>query len=267
MTLGLIATSSMGLDSLDIERETLYVPTRWGDVLTQRMRVDGDDIYLVRRGSIRHPLEPGLINTRAICAMFAQLDVRTVLSTCVVGSLRRDLQEGTIVSLQQFIDFTSHRPRTIFADDGFRFTDMSEPYCPQVQASLQKAAIEIDVDLETAICYVGVDGPRYETAAEVRIYSLLGGDVVGHTGVAEAIYLRELGICHGALGLVANLAAGLNADSIDNEVIGAFRQEHGEHLEQVALKAIGLLTDIGGDECQCAGAPGALQSPPWIDAR
>jgi 5'-methylthioadenosine phosphorylase len=242
------------------------VATRYGDVPVERMTVSGREIYLLRRAGARHPLEPARVNYRAGVLALRQLGVEAVLSTCVAGSLRPDLPPGALVNLSQFIDFTRHRPPTLFDEYGFGYTDMTEPYCPHLRELVRAAARAESLPLQDGLCYVGVDGPRYETAAEVRMFGRLGGDVVGHTGVTEAIMAREAGLCYACIVLVSNYGAGIAGQPISNEDVAAVRQQHADSVERLVLATLRRMDHQSSGECGCADSAGVYQLPNWQSA-
>ncbi|HBI26752.1 MAG TPA: S-methyl-5'-thioadenosine phosphorylase, partial [Peptococcaceae bacterium] len=77
--------------------------------------------------------------------------------------------------------------------------------------------------------YVCTEGPRYETAAEIRMYQQLGGDVVGMTSVPECVLAREAGLCYATLAVVTNYAAGISQQPLSHkevvEVMGRSQAE------------------------------------------
>src|SRR5205807_1733104 len=110
-----------------------------------------------------------------------------------------------------FIDFTRGRPLSFFDDerpttsDAARLhTDFSQPYCPALRDALMESAAMLDVPLLARGTYVCADGPRFESPAEVRMFAQWGGDVVGMTGLPEAIFAREAGICYAGVSIVTN---------------------------------------------------------------
>ncbi|MEA3309433.1 MAG: S-methyl-5'-thioinosine phosphorylase [Chloroflexota bacterium] len=167
-------------------------------------------IFLPRHGT-NHTVPPHRINYRANLKALAQLGVERVLATFAVGSLHTGIPPGALVVLDQFIDFTQGRAGTFFdgGDSGLVHTEMTNPYCPALRAQLLALAAEHGLELVSQGTYVCTDGPRFETAAEVRMYAQLGGDVVGMTGVPEASLARELGLHYAAVALSINWGAGL----------------------------------------------------------
>lgn len=152
------------------------------------------------------------VDYRANVDALLQLGVHDVVSTGMVGSLRPSIHVGSLMLVDQFIDFTTLTPHTYFEDDQYRDFDFSSPYCARLRQACSRAASHAGVDLVSdRACYVGSDGPRFETAAEVRAFAMLGGDVVGMTGVAECICARENGLCFATVVGVVNMGAGIGA--------------------------------------------------------
>ncbi|MFJ8753949.1 MTAP family purine nucleoside phosphorylase [Streptomyces sp. NPDC102441] len=265
---GLIATSSLRPPDFIADHDRQVVGTRFGDVAVDVGMWGAARVAMVTRGGARHPLEPGRVNYRGIVSALRSVGARSVLSTCAVGSIRRHLAVGTLVNLDQFIDFTRHRPPTLYGDDGFCFADMTQPYCARLRTHMNDAARRVGAPMHDGGCYVGVDGPRFETAAEVRMYGILGGDVVGHTGSTEAVMAREAGLCYASVGIITNVAAGLGHDeSVSIEGIGHTRQQHGASLEKVMADVLEAVSDAGPPDCGCPALLGKRQTASWYGDR
>lgn len=150
------------------------------------------------------------INHRANIAALASAGVTHVISTGMVGGLDPRLAVGDLVLVDQFLDFTRHHEFTYFADTRFRDVDFTDPYCPLLRGTFLAASADLAIPLVAHGCYVSVDGPRFETRAEVKMYRMLGGNVIGMTGLPECVMAREAGMCFATIAAVVNPAAGLS---------------------------------------------------------
>ncbi len=188
-------------------------------------------VFLPRHGS-RHNLAPHRINFRANIWGFGKLGVKRIISVSAVGGIRKDLKPGTIAVLDQIIDMTGNRESTFF--DGKSGSprsrrsvvhiDFTTPYCSEMRGVLLKAGKAAKIPLKSGTTYAAVDGPRLETAAEIRALRILGADVVGMTGMPEAALARELEICYSGISVVANYAAGITKKKLTaKEVIDEMR--------------------------------------------
>ncbi|RPJ48331.1 MAG: S-methyl-5'-thioadenosine phosphorylase, partial [Chloroflexi bacterium] len=137
--------------------------------------------------------------------------VRHVLATFAVGSLRMTIPPLALVAVDQFLDFTQGRAHTFFAGEhnGFAHTDMTNPLCSGLRAGLLQLAAQRGLNVIPTGVYACTNGPRLETAAEVRMLAQLGGDVVGMTGVPEMPLAREAGLHYAGVAYVINYGAGL----------------------------------------------------------
>lgn len=166
-------------------------------------------IFLPRHGSL-HNLPPHMINYRANIWGFKELGVTKIISVSAVGGIKRGLKPGDIVVLDQIIDMTRHRKSTFYnGEKGVVHIDFTEPFCPEINQVLRKAGRRAKLSLKMGGTYIAVEGPRLETAAEIKAYALLGADVVGMTGMPEASLARELEMCYSGISVVANFAAGI----------------------------------------------------------
>jgi 5'-methylthioadenosine phosphorylase len=258
-TLGVIGSFEMVGDRLFDDHEPEVVVTRWGSVEINSGHIGGRRVVQLTRAGSRHPLPCHAIDFRANIAALVQSGVTDVVATAMVGSLRPSVPIGSLLLLDQFLDFTKNRAGTYYDDEDFAFVDFTEPYCPRLRRELAAAGgAAAEIGLGTSACYVCVDGPRYETRAEVRMYGLLGGDVIGMTLLPETVMAREAGLCYAAVAGVVNLGAGLSDESLSTGVFLRARNRHMEQMVQlIRLFATGHLTDpIQG--CAC-GLPARTQ--------
>jgi 5'-methylthioadenosine phosphorylase len=141
-----------------------------------------------------------------------QLGVEVIIATAAVGSLHFDSKPGQYVLADQFLDFTKMRKNSFFdgGSQGVIHCDMTAPYCPRVREAIKRAGDEKGLKVHNIGTYVCTEGPRFETAAEIEMFKLLGGRVIGMTSVPEVCLARELGICYANISIITNYAAGIS---------------------------------------------------------
>ncbi|MBE5891586.1 MAG: S-methyl-5'-thioadenosine phosphorylase [Lachnospiraceae bacterium] len=190
-----------------------------------------------------------IVDYRRLLKMFKLLEADCVVATSVVGSLSTDYKPGEYVVLDQFIDMTKNNPHTVYDEKAFCFVDFTTPYCENIRSTLIAACEELKISYHKTGCYVGVDGPRYETAAEVKAFGLLGGDVVGMTNVTEAIMARELGMCYGSVAIISNYGAGIADRAILREDCYNKTMEVLDNTIAVIKKFVEIIEEY--NECEC----------------
>src|SRR5579875_3198156 len=209
-------------------KETRTIKTKFGEAKVVTLERDFEAnhtplaVYILFRHGLKHSVPPHLINYRANIAAAKELNVDYIVATSSVGSLNPKIGIGEYVVFDQFIDMTKSRPFTFFQEEGKRFahTDMTEPYSRIVRAAMIKSLKKNRVrGFHERGTYVCTEGPRFETPAEIRMYRRAGGDVVGMTGVPEVVLAKEIGIEYGSLGIVTNMAAGLQRSISQEEVV------------------------------------------------
>lgn len=200
-----------------------------------RIGESAEIVFLARHG-YGHTLAPHRINYRANLWALNEVGVRRIVSVATVGGIAASLVPGTIVVPDQIIDYTTERPRTFFegGDQPVAHVDMTEPYGAAMRRDLLDAAGACGVAAVNGGVYGCTQGPRLETAAEIRRMGRDGCDMVGMTGMPEAALARELELDYAALCLVTNDAAGQRASAgeISMEgmrvvVEGSMREVHG----------------------------------------
>ncbi len=206
--------------------------------------------FLARHGR-DHSILPHQVNYRANLSGLQSLGVKRIIATTAVGSLDQSLPPGTLVIIDQFLDFTKQRPLTFFEQGEVHkaHIDITEPYCPDLRKLLQSAALQCKIDVRAGGCYVCAEGPRYETAAEVRMFQMLGGTVIGMTGVPEVVLARELGICYANISAVTNWAAGIAKTSLRHDDVVRIMDHNQAKIRQLITEClIGAMDQIN---CHC----------------
>lgn len=200
-------------------RGPTIVATRYGPASLYRFSLKGNDFLFVPRHGAGHELPPHRVNFQANLRALKDLGVHSIIATSAVGSISGKLAPGEMGLVDQFIDLSKRH--VTFFDERPEHVDMTRPYDPELQKDLLSAAEGLGERLATGLVYVSVDGPRYETAAEIRMFGVMGGDVVGMTGAPEAILANELGVRYASIVVATNLAAGLQQKVSHSEVVEA----------------------------------------------
>lgn len=185
--------------------EVRSVETKHG-VVTYKAR---DGQVLLNRHGFGTPLPPHAINYRANIAALAELGVSDVVSLNSVGSLKRELPPGSLVSCADYVAL-QQGPATYFDEE-------LKGGAPGIANNLVPLIVEklrTEFRVETGKVYVQMRGPRFETKAEIRIIKEWG-DVVGMTLAHEADLCTELGLRYNSLAIVDNYANGLEGTEID----------------------------------------------------
>ncbi|MTI48670.1 S-methyl-5'-thioinosine phosphorylase [Sporosalibacterium faouarense] len=227
------------------------IKTIYGSVEVDIVEIDNEEIIFLARHGRDHSNPPHLINYRANMKALDDLGVKFIYSTAAVGSCNNNFEPGDVVVITDFIDFTKARPITFYdgGKQGVKHTDMSDPYCKNLRQEFGKKARVNGIEIKGEAVYVCTEGPRFETASEIKMYSKLGGDVVGMTNVPEVVLAKELGMCYSAIGIITNWCTGYKKDVINlHDIEGSIKK----NKELITKTFIDILRkDLKQENCMC----------------
>ncbi|MBK5967842.1 MULTISPECIES: S-methyl-5'-thioinosine phosphorylase [Thiorhodovibrio] len=214
------------LPGLEVERRE-PVPTPYGETsapLTWGRLGDCPLLFLPRHGDA-HGIPPHQINYRANIRALADAGASHIVGLGAVGGIAADCAPGVLCVPDQIIDYTWARLGSFYqgepGDPPLDHIDFTEPYCTELRAALLASAEAVGQSVRAQGCYGATQGPRLETAAEIRRMARDGCDLVGMTGMPEAALARELGLCYAALCFVVNPAPGCSDGPVTMDEINA----------------------------------------------
>ncbi|WLD93585.1 MTAP family purine nucleoside phosphorylase [Alkalihalobacillus sp. AL-G] len=216
------------------QSEEINVKTDFGDVFLYKGNYADKEVYFLPRHGKNHDSLAHEINYRGNMVALKELGIEHVLSMCAVGSLTLDIPVGGFALLDQFVDVTTNRVKTY----GKYSVDITNPYCENLRQNFLEAAEEVGIDLVPKATYICVDGPRYETGAEIQLYKNWGMDVVGMTNSTEASLARELGLAYSVVTLTTDIAAGISDVAPDLEMHKNVVIENKQKMIDLFLAAI-----------------------------
>ncbi|MFT5212175.1 MAG: 5'-methylthioadenosine phosphorylase [Flavobacterium sp.] len=228
-----------------IEVEAKEMTNDYGTAQVFMGKGEYEDIVFLTRHGLDHSTPPHKVNYRANIQALKDLGVRRIMSTYAVGSITVDYPVLDLAVLRDFLDFTHGRAFTFFDDleRAVGHVEMSQPFCPVMTNKLMNLAAKHDIKCHDGATYVATNGPRFESPAEIKMYQILGGHVVGMTCCPEVYLAGELGMNFAAVALPINLAAGLEEKITLVE----------DNIDEVRQKMIKLMLDVlrntSDDEC------------------
>lgn len=203
-------------DLIIIKRDKLATPygSPSADFITGELN-QKEVIFLARHGC-PHTISPHQINYRANIWGLKQLGVEQIVAVAAVGGITEEMVPAHIAIPDQIIDYSHGRKHTFFEDENYPVThiDFTYPYNQKLRSALISAAAIANINISPIGTYGCTQGPRLETAAEIKRMEKDGCDVVGMTGMPEAALAKELGMDYAAISVVANWAAGKTAGEI-----------------------------------------------------
>ena len=166
--------------------------------------IDENKIFFLPRHGKGHKLSPSSINYRANIDCLKELGVTDIISLSAVGSLKENLNPGTFVIVDQFIDRTINRKKTFFENGIVAHVPMSEP-TNKTLMNLSKEILEnLNIKHSLGGTYLAMEGPHFSSKAESLLYRSWNCDVIGMTNMPEAKLAREAEIRYASISMVTD---------------------------------------------------------------
>ncbi|MGO9380160.1 MAG: S-methyl-5'-thioadenosine phosphorylase [Dissulfurispiraceae bacterium] len=248
--IGIIGGSGMDDPRLmkNIKEKTVKTPYGRPSSLLTTGVIDGVDVVMLARHGKDHSIYPTGVNFRANLYALKKEKCTHILATTAVGSLRKKIKPADLVFTDQFIDFTKHRTLT-FHDKKVVHTSLAEPFCAELRSLLVKSAKELKLRHHATGTVITIEGPRFSTKAESRMFRLFGADVINMSTVPEVILARELGICYQSIAMSTDYDCWKEGEEpVTWEMILSIMTKNAENVKALLLKAI---PKIKNAECAC----------------
>ena len=232
------------LANLDVShREVLRTPYGEPSGAITFGQMFGYPVAFLARHGYGHTIPPHEVNYRANIWALCKRGAVGIVSVASVGSIRADLKPGDVVIPHQIIDYTWGRKSTYHEGQDCTVThiDFTEPYSQKLREQLINAACAASVPVSDSGVYAAIQGPRLETASEINRFERDGADMIGMTGMPEAVLARELDVPYAAINVVANYAAGRGESrhSISFETTQGVVHESMGHVRAIIEKMVG----------------------------
>lgn len=206
--LGIIGGSGLNKPGMidhceDKSIETIYgyssAPLRVGDI-------DGLEVAFLARHGKDHEIPPTQINYRANIKALQEYGCTHIIATTACGSLREEIKRGDLVILDQFIDFTRLRALSFFdafagGTENAKHTAMPWPFNDDLRNILIESASEINFRFHERGTVITIEGPRFSTVAESKMFRIWGADIINMSIAPEAILANEAGIPYAAVAM------------------------------------------------------------------
>ncbi|MCL4490652.1 MAG: S-methyl-5'-thioadenosine phosphorylase [Nitrospirae bacterium] len=213
-------------------------------------KINGIDVVVLARHGKGHSIYPTGVNFRANIYALKKEGCTHILATTAVGSLREKIRPGDLVFVDQFIDYTKHRPLT-FHDEKVIHTPMSEPFCKELRSLLIGSAKGLKLRHHRKGTVITIEGPRFSTKAESHMFRGFGADVINMSTVPEVILAREAGICYQSIAMSTDYDCWKEGEEpVTWEMVLAIMTKNADNVKKLLLRTIPKIKNSG---CACNG--------------
>ena len=183
-------------------------------------KINGNLIYFLSRHGVGHRISPSEINYRANIECLKQLEVTDIISLSAVGSLKNNLDPGTFVIIDQFIDRTINRKKTFFENGIVAHVSMAEPTSKILMNLSKDILVNLNIKHSYGGTYLAMEGPQFSSKAESLLYKSWNCDVIGMTNMPEAKLAREAEIRYASISMVTDFDSwSIEHDEVDLQML------------------------------------------------
>jgi 5'-methylthioadenosine phosphorylase len=203
---GIIGGSGLEDPTILRNPRDLEVDTPWGRPSSplREGEIGGRRVLLLSRHGRSHTIPPTQVNNRANIWALRQAGCTHIVATTAVGSLREEIRRGDLAVLDQFIDFTRRRAVSFFEhfEPGeLKHTPMAEPFSQGLRILIIAVCRDLGIACHQRAAVVTIEGPRFSTRAESRMFRAWGADVINMSTAPECILANEIGIPYAAIAM------------------------------------------------------------------
>lgn len=211
----------------------------------------GKSLAFVPRHGRGHTIPPHMINVRANIWALKQIGVKQIVASSAVGSLREDYKPGEFVMTDQFIDRTKGRPDTFYEGGRICHISSADPVCPTLHDHFYKYAKKLKLPVHEKGTYVCVNGPRFSSRAESKMFRLWGCDIIGMTMYPEIMLAREMEVCYTSIAMVTDYDVWADKPVSSDEVVETMRA-NSVNFKKLVMGALPGMPACDGCGCQTA---------------
>ena len=202
---GIIGGSGLDDPNIFQEADEVSIDTPYGKPSSNLTtgQIGGVEVVLLARHGKNHQYSPTDVNYRANIHALKEQGVTHIIATTACGSLKEEINRGHFVIVDQFIDFTRHRDITFFDsfEDGAKHTPMSDPFDAGLREVLYETSKELGLISHNGGTVITIEGPRFSTKAESKMFRMWGADVINMSVAPEVILANEAGIPYAAIAM------------------------------------------------------------------
>jgi 5'-methylthioadenosine phosphorylase len=212
---------------------------------------DIEVVIMLRHGK-GHRILPSAINFRANIWAMKEIGVTHIIATSACGSLREEIEPGHLVFPDQFIDRTRSRKSTFHEGDQVVHISMADPFCEKLRRILIETAAEQGIPHHRTGTVVTIEGPRFSTRAESRMFRLWGGDIINMSTVPEAVLAPEAGICYAVAAMSTDYDSWHQSEEpVTWEMIATTMNKNVQNVKDIFFHALPRITF---EDCECRTA-------------
>jgi len=254
MKIGIIGGTGVGNPNILSDIRKIKVHTPYGSPSAELTlgKIGSIEVVTMPRHGENHSIQPSLVNFRANIWAMKEQGVTHIFAITAVGSLREEIAPGHLVFPDQFIDRTTKRKSTFYEGQAVCHIPMAEPFCSRLRAVLAGTAGGVGYPYHEKGTVITIEGPRFSTRAESRMFRQWGADIINMSTVPEVVLAREAGICYATIAMSTDYDCWRETgESVSWEMIQKTMQENAIKVQNILKAAVQKIDFV---TCTCKEA-------------
>jgi 5'-methylthioadenosine phosphorylase len=203
--IAIIGGTGSDIELEDSEEVKIYTPYGNTSDFIEIGDFQGKRVAFIPRHGKGHTIPPHLVNCRANIWALKSLGAKHIISPSAVGSLTKDLDKKCFVLIDQYIDRTKKRFDTFYEGGQVCHIGQADPFCEYLNEIFYQNGKVLGLKIRQGGTYICIEGPRFSTRSESKMFRQWGGDVIGMTLYPEVALAAEKEICYCAIAMVTDL--------------------------------------------------------------
>ena len=188
----------------EVTEKKVYTPFGEPSSLIALCYYKGKKLAFIPRHGKNHTIPPHKVNYRANIWALRELGVDRIIAASTVGSLKKEFAPGDFVIPDQFVDRTKKRIDTFYEGGQVCHISPADPFCPELRKILFESAQDLGLRVHGKGVYICIEGPRFSTRAESKLFRQWGCDIIGMTLYPECVLAKEAQICYASVAMVTD---------------------------------------------------------------
>ncbi|MCP4715179.1 MAG: S-methyl-5'-thioadenosine phosphorylase [Deltaproteobacteria bacterium] len=249
--IGIIGGTGFGSPDIldDVALHKMHTPYGPPSASVVTGKLAGREIVTIARHGAGHSIPPSKVNFRANIWAMKQQGVTHIIAVTAVGSLREEIAPGHLVFPDQFIDRTTKREATFFEGHEVCHIPMADPFCEKLRQVLISSAARLGLEHHGTATVITIEGPRFSTRAESRMFRQWDADIINMSTVPEVVLAREAGICYGTVAMSTDYDCWhASEEPVTWELIQKTMNKNTDNVKQLLFDVV---PKISFSDCSC----------------
>ena len=247
--IGIIGGTGSDVELEDAEDVKIYTPYGKTSDFIKVGNFKGKKVAFLPRHGTGHTIPPHMLNFRANIWAMKELGVKYLISPSAVGSLKKEHDKKKFILVDQYIDRTKKRIDTFYEGGQVCHIGQADPFCGYLNRLFYDNGKDLGIDIQNGGSYICIEGPRFSTRAESKMFKQWGGDIIGMTIYPEVVLAAEKEMWYATIAMVTDMDvwAG-NCPNCGIVEYGATCENCGGPVEKLAVSIEEILEAMAKNE-------------------